>query len=116
MIVGVGVDLVDVARFERSLDRTPALRDRLFAPDEAQRLSVESLAGRFAAKEALVKALAEPLPGWHEAVIASDPSGRPLFRFGPAMTARLAERAIVAVHLSISHDAGMAAAFVVAES
>ncbi len=116
MIVGVGVDLVDVARFERSLGRTPALRDRLFTAAEAEGLAVESLAGRFAAKEALVKALAEPLPAWHEAVVASDPSGRPLFRFGPVLTARLAERAIVNVHLSISHDAGMATAFVVAES
>lgn len=116
MIAGVGVDLVDVARFERSIRRTPALRDRLFAAHEVEGLSVESLAGRFAAKEALVKALAEPLPAWHEAVVASDPAGRPFFRFGPALTARLAARAITTVHLSISHDAAMATAFVVAES
>ena len=55
-IVGVGVDVVDVARFERVLARTPRLADRLFTPDERER-PIASLAARFAAKEAAMKAL-----------------------------------------------------------
>ena len=58
MIVGIGVDVVDLARFERALSRTPGLRERLFAEAERE-LPLRSLAGRFAAKEALMKALGE---------------------------------------------------------
>ena len=58
-IWGVGVDVVDLARFERTLERTPELRSRLFTPAEAA-LTVERLAARFAAKEAFVKALRAP--------------------------------------------------------
>ncbi|MBO9579253.1 MAG: holo-ACP synthase, partial [Microbacteriaceae bacterium] len=70
-MIGVGVDLVDVARFERAVSRTPRLRSRLFAPDELARggkdLPLRSLAGRFAAKEALIKALGDSDGvGWHD--------------------------------------------------
>lgn len=61
MIVGIGVDVVDVARFEATLARTPALRGRLFTAAEST-LATESLAARFAAKEAVAKALGAP-PG-----------------------------------------------------
>jgi phosphopantetheine--protein transferase-like protein len=56
MIVGIGVDLVDLARFERSVSRTPRLKERLFTAAEREK-PLRSLAGRFAAKEALIKAL-----------------------------------------------------------
>ena len=56
MIEGIGIDVVDIARFQESLDRTPAMRERIFTENEAL-LKVSSLAARFAAKEALVKAL-----------------------------------------------------------
>ena len=59
MILGLGVDLVDVARFEATLLRTPALGPRLFTERE-RGLPVRSLAARFAAKEALAKALGAP--------------------------------------------------------
>ena len=53
-IVGIGVDVVDIARFERGLIRTPALQQRLFAQSEQERdgapMPLRSLAGRFAAK------------------------------------------------------------------
>jgi holo-[acyl-carrier protein] synthase len=58
-IVGIGVDVVELARFKASLERTPGLAKRLFT--EAERaLPIESLAARFAAKEALAKALRAP--------------------------------------------------------
>ena len=56
MIVGIGVDTVDLGRFERQLARTPALLARLFTAPERE-LSTASLGARFAAKEALIKAL-----------------------------------------------------------
>ena len=56
MIDGIGIDVVDIARFEESLVRTPALKERIFTSREAQ-LKISSLAARFAAKEALAKAL-----------------------------------------------------------
>ncbi|MFL5260903.1 MAG: 4'-phosphopantetheinyl transferase superfamily protein, partial [Anaeromyxobacteraceae bacterium] len=60
MIVGVGVDVVDVARLAAALERTPSLRDRLFTAEEQQLTRIESLAGRFAAKEAVAKVLGAP--------------------------------------------------------
>ena len=60
MIVGVGIDVVDIDRFARILARRPGLRDRLFT-DAERGLPVASLAARFAAKEALAKALGAPV-------------------------------------------------------
>ncbi|MBN9375173.1 MAG: 4'-phosphopantetheinyl transferase superfamily protein, partial [Cellulomonas sp.] len=67
MIVGVGIDVVDVARFVQALERTPALRQRLFTEVERE-LPPASLAARFAVKEAVAKALASPGGmRWHDA-------------------------------------------------
>jgi len=113
--VGVGVDVVDVARFERSLTRTPGLRDRLFT-DVERDLPLPSLAARFAAKEALSKALGAPKGlQWHDAEIARGDDGRPLL----AVRGRVADVAeklgVRHWHLSLSHDAGLAIAMIVAE-
>jgi holo-[acyl-carrier protein] synthase len=112
MIRGIGIDVVDIARFQETLDRTPQLRERLFTSREAA-LNISSLAARFAAKEALVKALnAKEIFTWLEAEVVNEESGRPVFIF----TGALAERVDGAsVHLSISHDAGIASAMVVVE-
>jgi len=120
-VVGIGVDLVDVARFERAMARTPRLRARLFADDERIRqgreLPLRSLAGRFAAKEALIKALGQAgAIGWHDMPVVGDEHGNPSFELrGAAATAAVA-RGITSLHLTLSHDAGMAIAFVVAEA
>ncbi|MEH3078049.1 MAG: holo-ACP synthase, partial [Quadrisphaera sp.] len=80
VIVGVGIDVVGVERFGRTLDRTPALRTRLFTPAERD-LPLESLAARFAAKEAVAKALGAPAGlGWHDAEVERSASGRPVLR------------------------------------
>ena len=79
MIVGIGVDVVDVDRFAETLERTQALRDRLFTPAE-RGLPIASLAARFAAKEALAKALGAPAGlQWHDCEIVKDDEGRPVF-------------------------------------
>jgi len=115
MIVGVGVDVVDVARFEQTLLRTPALRARLFTDAEA-RLPLGSLAGRFAAKEALAKALGAP-DGlvWRDAEISNDADGRPVLAMAGTVAARAGALNATRTHLSISHDAGIASAVVVLE-
>jgi holo-[acyl-carrier protein] synthase len=111
-IVGVGVDVVDLARFRETLDRTPAVRDRLFTAAERS-LSVESLAARFAAKEALMKALHVPatLP-WHDIEVVTDDVGAPAFIVRGAAAERVGESR---THLSLSHDTSVATAFVVVE-
>jgi len=116
MIVGVGIDVVDVARFERTLRRTPGLRDRLFTEREAE-LPLGSLAGRFAAKEALAKALGAPEGmAWRDAEVVNDEGGRPVLTISGSVAARAAQLRAAVTHLSISHDAGIASAVVVLEA
>ena len=116
MIIGTGIDLVDIPRFERTMARTPRLMHRLFAPSE-QGLRLPSLAARYAAKEALIKALGgSDGVHWTEIEIASEPSGRPYFVLSGSTAAAVAERGITTLHLSLTHDAGLASAYVVAES
>ena len=120
MIVGIGVDVVDLARFERAAARTPALVARLFAESERETpertLSLRSLAGRFAAKEALIKALGDSTGvRWHDMRVVSDEHGNPAFELDGGVAEIARARGISAIHLSMSHDAGVAIAWVVAE-
>ncbi len=115
MIVGVGIDVVDVARFEASLDRTPGMRARLFTTLERER-PIASLAARFAAKEALAKALGAPEGlHWVDAEVRSDASGQPSLHMVGSVAARAKQLAVGSVHVSMSHDAGIASAVVVLE-
>lgn len=114
-VIGVGIDVVDLDRFEESLERTPALRDRIFVGDERAR-PLASLAARFAAKEALAKALGAPGGlEWHDAEVISADTGRPSFDLRGTVLARADELGVRHVHLSLSHDAGIASASVVLE-
>jgi len=112
MIVGIGTDIVDLVRFENLVAEKKYLLNRLFAPNE-QLLSLNSLAGRFAAKEALYKAMNEVQSlSMAEIEVLTDSKGKPFF----AMSGKLAE--IMqghTVHLTITHDAGVAVAFVIVE-
>lgn len=112
MIEGIGVDVVNIERFSQSLQRTPGLAERLFT--EAERTKpISSLAARFAAKEALAKALdAGRGLSWLEAEILNLESGKPVFLFRGEI-ADLIDGA--SVHLSISHDSGIASAIVIVE-
>ncbi len=115
-VIGVGIDVVDIERFMASLERTPGLRARLFTPAEATRPPA-SLAARFAAKEAMAKALGAPTGmAWHDAEVVSESSGRPLLTIRGSVRARADELGVTSVHLSLSHDAGIASAVVVLES
>ncbi|HEV7706748.1 MAG TPA: holo-ACP synthase [Asanoa sp.] len=121
MIVAVGIDVVLVERFTGALARTPLLGDRLFT--EAERLTgsgnpraPESLAARFAAKEAVAKALGAPAGlHWHDCEVVTDPDGRPWLTVSGTVAAAATERGVNRWHLSLSHDGGIASAMVVAE-
>jgi holo-[acyl-carrier protein] synthase len=122
VIVAVGIDVVLVDRFTSALRRTPLLAERLFT--EAERTtssgnprSAESLAARFAAKEAVAKALGAPTGlHWHDCEVVSDPDGRPWLTVSGSVAEVAAKRDITRWHLSLSHDGGIASAMVVAEN
>jgi len=115
-VIGVGIDVVDIERFAASIERTPSMVERLFTPAEAA-LPLTSLAARFAAKEAIAKALGAPYGmDWHDAEVVSEDSGRPLLTIRGTVRARANELGVAHVHLSLSHDAGIASAVVVLES
>ena len=115
MIVGVGIDVVDVARFGAVLQRTPSLSERLFTPTE-RALPLNSQAARFAAKEALAKALGAPAGmHWHDCEVHRGADGRPHVEVRGTVAARVEALGITTIHVSLSHDAGIASAVVVAE-
>jgi holo-[acyl-carrier protein] synthase len=115
VIVGIGVDVADISRLEQALARTPALAARLFAESELGR-PAQSLAGCFAAKEAVAKALGAPAGlRWTDAVIGHDAAGRPVLEVLGTVAAAAAALGVSAWHVSISHDGGLSVAMVVAE-
>ncbi len=117
MIVGVGVDVVDVRRLARALERTPRLADRLFTPAERAGRRPDSLAARFAAKEAVAKALGAPGGlRWRDAEVVVEPGGRPRLAVHGAVADEASAQGITVWHLSLSHDGGVATAVVVAET
>ncbi|CAM5504766.1 holo-ACP synthase [Streptomyces abikoensis] len=121
MIVGVGIDVAAIDRFDAALRRTPGLADRLFVERElylpgGERRGVASLAVRFAAKEALAKALGAP--GnllWTDAEVTTEASGQPRLVVSGTVAARAEELGVTSWHVSLSHDAGVASAVVIAE-
>lgn len=116
MIVGIGVDVCDIGRWREMVARRPRAIDRLLTPAEAA-LNHTSQAARFAAKEALAKALGAPGGlGWQDAEVIVDDLGRPSFRLCGTVAQRAAELGVTQVHLSITHDCGIASAFVICEA
>ncbi|HEY9367723.1 holo-ACP synthase [Streptomyces sp.] len=121
MIIGVGIDVAEVDRFAASLTRTPGLLQRLFVEGElylssGERRGPASLAVRFAAKEAVAKALGAPAGlHWTDAEVYVEESGQPRLRVRGTVAARAAELGVKQWHVSLSHDAGVASAVVIAE-
>ncbi len=123
MIVGLGLDVCSIERMRRALDRHG---DRFFSRicTEAEREDLSStadramsLAGRFAAKEAFAKAL-DGAPGvpWHDVEIRRTESGRPRMILKGAAEALASRAGALRWHVTITHDAGIAAAVVILES
>jgi holo-[acyl-carrier protein] synthase len=116
MIVGVGIDVVDISRFEQALTRTQGLAARLFTSGERV-LPPHSLAARFAAKEAVSKALGAPRGLlWTDAEIVTHDGGRPVLKVSGTVAAAAARLGVTHWHVSLSHDAGIASAVIIAES
>ena len=116
MIVGIGTDLCVIARFEAMLRRRPGIAERILTPEE-RALPVQSQAARFAAKEALAKALGSPGGmSWLDAEVVRSEAGEPSFVVTGTVAERLAELGITRIHLSVSHDGGFASATVVCEA
>jgi holo-[acyl-carrier protein] synthase len=115
VIIGVGIDVVDVARFMETLERAPGLRTKLFTPEERD-LPASSLAARFAAKEAIAKALGAPgNMSWQDATVRRTLGAQPVVEVVGTVAARAEELGVARFHLSISHDAGIASAVAIAE-
>ncbi len=124
-ILGVGLDLVDVARMKGELAREGGgLRDRVFLPDEIAYCEGKGrpavhFAARFAAKEAYFKALGTGWrgagPTWSEVEVVRDDLGAPALRLHGAAAEAAEERGVRTTHLSLTHTAEVAAAVVVLE-
>ncbi|APU17599.1 MULTISPECIES: holo-ACP synthase [Actinoalloteichus] len=122
MIVGIGTDLVGVVRFEAVIARTPDLLDRVFCPEEritgsGGDRSARSLAARFAAKEAAAKALGAPAGcGFRDCEVVTAADGRPTLRITGVLAEHAARLGVLRWHVSLTHDADLAAAIVIAEA
>jgi len=121
-VIGVGVDVVDVERFRAVLDRRPAMARRLFTDGElayaqSARDAMPRLAARFAAKEAVMKALGVGLGafGWHEVEVIRDPSGAPRLCLTGRAEALAQGRGVGVWHISLSHSALVAMAVAAAD-
>lgn len=119
-IVGIGVDVVDLARFAGVVERTPEILNRLFTAteqlnSEGQQLQIHSLAGRFAVKEAVAKALGAPAGmEWHDCVVSN--GGQPKVTLSNTVAAVSDSLGVTNWHVSLTHDGPVAIAYVIAEN
>lgn len=124
MILGIGIDMVEIARFQRFIDEgNQALMQRLFTAVEQEYCSprkqaAASYAARFAAKEALLKALGTGLRNglsWTEIEVRTTISGKPELHLSGRSRQIFEEYGARVSHLSLSHDGANAIAMVVLE-
>ncbi|AUX28504.1 MULTISPECIES: holo-ACP synthase [Sorangium] len=122
MILGIGIDVCGIGRMEEALARWgDRFWERVLSEPERRSLAhrvdrATALAGRFAAKEAVVKALAgAPGVGWHHLEVRGAPRTPPTMALHGPARALAARLGVTRVHLSITHDAGVAAAVVILE-
>lgn len=124
MICGIGTDILEIARIEAALNRTPKLAGRILTPAEHEQFAQSAqparfLAKRFAAKEAAVKALGTGIGrgiGWQQFEIGHDTLGKPLLEVTGNAQARATELGIRSWHVSYSDEQAHVVAFVIAES
>ncbi len=122
-VVGVGIDLCEVERMRRVLERTPTFADRVFTAGEREvcdrrpRGAAEGYAARFAAKEAVLKALGAGLGACalRDIEVVRGPSGAPSLALHGSASTLAADRGVTMWHVSLTHTAAVAAAMVVAE-
>ena len=124
MIIGTGIDLVEIARIQQSMERFgPRFLDRVFTAAEQaycvrKRKAAESLAARFAAKEAGAKALGTGISrgvNWLEIEVGREPGGRPTLRFHGRAAEIAKHLGVVHTALSLTHTAELSMASVLLE-
>jgi holo-[acyl-carrier protein] synthase len=121
MIVGIGLDVCSIERMRRALERHgERFFNRICSPSEREDLTgrdqATALSGRFAVKEAFAKALdGAPGVGWHEVEVRRGTSGRPRLELKGKALAMVQEAGADRWHVTITHDAGIAAAVVILE-
>lgn len=104
------MDVVEVVRIENAIRQRPRFLDRIFTTGEQEIVRVpQEAAGRWAAKEAIIKCIGYRIP-WKEMEILRDRFGKPVARILPDIG-----RGPLQIHVSITHDAGLAIAFAVME-
>lgn len=124
MIIGIGTDLIAVARIEQALARWgERFAGKILVDHELERFArhrkrAHFLAKRFAAKEAFSKAMGTGIRhpvNWQNVGVANLPSGKPVLRFSPPLAALLERRGVATVHVSLTDEHDMAAATVILE-
>lgn len=124
MIVGIGIDIIEVARVREVLLRTPRFRERVFTAaekaycDSRGAVAAQHYAARFAAKEATLKALQTGWRGgiaWQDVEVAARDSGAPFLIFKGEAKRLFENSGATSAHLSISHTSEHAIAQVVLE-
>jgi holo-[acyl-carrier protein] synthase len=119
-ILGLGVDLCEIARMERAISRHPTFRDRVFTPEEiaycdSKARPAESYAGRFAAREATIKALGGYRGRrWQDISVTRHPSGAPAIRLEGNAKRRADALGISEVLITFTHEKTNAVAFAMA--
>ncbi len=121
-MIGIGVDVVEIEHFRRSLERTPSMREFLFTASELAYVApksdpVPSLAVRFAAREAVMKSLGLGLGafGFHDVWVERAPSGAPSLEFAGRAAEFATSAGVQRWHVSLTHSNLVAVAYVVAE-
>lgn len=121
-IVGLGVDICEIARMERALARHPRMRERVFTSEEiaycdSKARPAESYAGRFAAREAVIKALGGYRgKRWQDISVTRHPSGAPVIALTGNAKRRAAGLGITRVMVTFTHEKTNAVAFAMAVS
>jgi holo-[acyl-carrier protein] synthase len=119
-ILGLGVDLCEIARMERAIARHPTFRDRVFTPEEiaycdSKARPAESYAGRFAAREATIKALGGYRGRrWLDISVSRDPTGAPAIRLDGNAKRRADSIGVTDVLITFSHERSNAVALAIA--
>jgi holo-[acyl-carrier protein] synthase len=119
-ILGIGVDICEIARLERAIARHPTLRERVFTPEEiaycdGKARPAESYAGRFAAREATIKALGGYRGRrWQDISVTRAPTGAPAIRLDGNAERRADALGISDVLISFTHERTNAVAFAIA--
>jgi holo-[acyl-carrier protein] synthase len=119
MIIGMGIDLAEVERYQFGEEKLARFARKVYTEEEMayamrKRHWAERLAGFYAAKEAVRKAFGHAIP-WRTIGVTHERSGKPAIKLFGKTETLIAERGVTAIHLTITHTATMAAAVVVLE-